>query len=139
MSWNDADIASGELDNLDLARRSAREGNVLLRKADQAAEVVCSLICHQEFSASEFIDADAVLQRNDDLAHGEFDGTDGADGVDLGAGFLLRFVPQDDLVYCQFSIFRLHRACRSFPTLWVVNFGRRPPPTSAMILETPII
>lgn len=84
MGWNDAHITSGKLDDLDMARSTAREGDLLVRNTDQSSEIVGSLVLAQLFTFLEAVDLDAVLEGDNDSARGDPDGSDGCKRADLG-------------------------------------------------------
>lgn len=84
MGRNDAHVASGKLDNLNVARSAAREGNLLVRNTDQSTEIVGSLILAQLFTLLEAVDLDDVLKGDNDSARGDPDGSDGCKRADLG-------------------------------------------------------
>lgn len=84
MGRNDAHVASSKLDDLNMARRTAREGDLLVRNTDQASEIVGSLVLAQLFTFLETVDLDAVLKGNNDSARGDPDGSDGCKRADLG-------------------------------------------------------
>lgn len=84
MGRNDAHVASGKLDDLDVARSTAREGDLLVRNTDQSSEIVGSLVLAQLFTLLEAIDLDAVLKGDNDSARGDPDGSNGCKRADLG-------------------------------------------------------
>lgn len=84
MGRNDAHVASGKLHDLDMARSTAREGDLLVRNTDQSSEIVGSLVLAQLFTLLEAIDLDAVLKGDNDSARGDPDGSDGCKRADLG-------------------------------------------------------
>lgn len=84
MGRNDAHVASGKLDDLDMAWSAAREGDLLVRNTDQSSEIVGSLILAQLFTLLEAVDLDAVLKGDNDSARGDPDGSNGCKRADLG-------------------------------------------------------
>lgn len=84
MGRNDAHVASDKLDDLDVARSTAREGDLLVRNTDQSSKIVGSLVLAQLFTLLEAIDLDAVLKGDNDSARGDPDGSNGCKRADLG-------------------------------------------------------
>lgn len=93
MGWNDAHVAGSKLDDLNMARSTARKGDLLVRNTDQSSEIVGSLILAQLFTLLEAVDLDAVLKGNNDSARGDPNGSDGCKRADLGGTSLRRLVP----------------------------------------------
>lgn len=81
---DDADVAGGELDELDLAGGAAGEGELLVRHAAQAGQVVGRLVYVQQLGRlGKGVDADAALQHDDYSFTAELDAADGAEGGNL--------------------------------------------------------
>lgn len=97
MSEDQADITSSQLDNHDLACDTSREGNLSVRDAQNASEVVRSLVLVEQPAAVEAVDLDGVLQGNKDLAGDDLHSPDRGHGLNVGRASVLRGVPYDQL------------------------------------------
>ena len=98
MGRDDADVAGGDLDHLDLARCTAREGDEGGTEAGETRGVVGGFEDGELFwGKGEGVNVDAVKEGDYDAGLGYSDSEDGGAEFEGDDGFLVRVVPYDHL------------------------------------------
>jgi hypothetical protein len=96
--WYDANIASLQLNQLDLSGRPAGKRQQFLSQAGQTQRIICCLENGELLRRiGECKNMDAVQQYDNDPRLGQADLEDGGAELESDDGFLLCIVPDDEL------------------------------------------